>query len=253
MKRGFKGILICLLWVFMAGSVLAQEKTAFIVGVENIEYYPMYAFRDGEYVGYAREVLDAFANDQGYTFEYKPFPLLRLFKKFLEEQTVDFKYPDNQYWQADMRKGKNVYYSEPVVGYVDGVMVLPERKGAGLEKLERLGVVLGFTPWEYLEQIETKKIKQENCSNYLSMLEITLKKRVDGAYSNIDIANYHLENTLKKPGALVFDPDLPYTQSSYLLASIKHPEIIKEFSAWMEENSEFVESLKKSYKVGQEF
>ena len=36
----------------------AEEYT---VGVENIDYYPLYAKRDGTYSGYARAVLDEFA------------------------------------------------------------------------------------------------------------------------------------------------------------------------------------------------
>jgi hypothetical protein len=245
-------ILLLVIAVSPASMICAQEKI-FVIGVENIEYYPLYAYRDGKYIGYSREILDAFAKEQGYTFKYKPLPVLRLFKRFLEEQTLDLKYPDNEYWQAEMREGNTIHYSEPVIDYIDGVVVLPENKGKGVEHLKHLGVVLGFTAWEYLEDIEAGRIKQEGCTNYISMLEITKRKRIDGAYGNIDIAKYHLENTMKQPDALVFDPDLPYTKSSYRLSSIKYPEVIQEFSTWLIEHKEFVENLKAKYKVGLDF
>lgn len=249
MKSTLLLILPAFIVLSLANGAFAQEKI-FIVGVENIEYYPLYAYRNGEYIGYSREILDAFAKEHGYTFEYKPLPVLRLFKRFLEEQTLDFKYPDNEYWQSEMREGKTIYYSEPVVDYIDGVVVLPENKGKGIEHLQHLGTVLGFTPWEYLEDIKAGKIKQEECANYISLLEIAKRNRIDGAYGNIDIAKYHLENTLKQPDALVFDPDLPYTKSSYRVSSMKHPVVIEEFSTWLIEQKEFVESLKAKYKVG---
>ena len=36
------------------------------IGVEDIEYYPIYAKRDGIYAGYARELMDEFAKKEGH-------------------------------------------------------------------------------------------------------------------------------------------------------------------------------------------
>ncbi len=115
-------------------------------------------------------------------------------------------------------------------------MVLPENKGKGLNKLKKLVIVRGFTPWEYLEYIKSGMIKEFTATQYTSMIKMTLVKRVDGAYSCVSIIDYQLKK-MNKPYALVFDPSLPHTKSSYLLSSIKYPKVIEQFSAWLVQRS----------------
>lgn len=50
-----------LLLFLTAGQGLAETET-YIVAVEDIGYYPHYDFKEGEFIGFAREFLDAFAN-----------------------------------------------------------------------------------------------------------------------------------------------------------------------------------------------
>ncbi len=227
----------------------AQNK-AYIVGVDNISYFPHYVHENNEYRGFAREVLGAFAKRRGYTFIYKARPVARLFKEYLEQGKFDFKYPDNSYWQSDMKKSKKVVYSQPVVEYIDGVMVLPERKGRGVEHLKRLGTIRAFTPWTYLDLIKAGKVKISENSDFIPLIKMTLMKRVDGAYINVAIAHYQLENVLHKSNALVFDPDLPHTRSFYHLSSIKYPEIIEEFDRFLIQERNLIDGLKEKFGVG---
>ena len=231
--------------------LLKSEKKSFIVGVENISYFPMYGLENGKYSGYAREILDAFASEHGYTFFYKPLPILRLYKDLLVNQTVDFKYPDNTFWKKDLKNGKNISYSISVVDYIDGVMVLPANRGRGLKRFKRLGTIIGFTPWEYLDDIKAGNIKHDKAPHYDCIIKMALAKRVDGAYSCVSVMNFQLEK-MNKGGALVFDPVLPHTKSSYLLSSVKHPLIIKQFSGWLGRRKAFVDRLKGKYKIGAE-
>jgi hypothetical protein len=52
---------------------------------------------------------------------------------------------------------------------------------------------------------------------------------VDGVYINIAVCNYHLDETLKQPRVLVFDPSLPHTRDFYRLSSLKHPALLERF------------------------
>ncbi len=250
-----KLLFISIITILFSSSIGAEqdmkvlEAPTFIIGVDDTEYYPMYGYQDGNYVGFARELLDAFASDSGYSFQYRPFPILRLYKEFLVNRTVDFKYPDNTFWKSDLKKGKQIHYSTPVVEYIDGVMVLPENKGRGIGSFKSLGTVLGFTPWEYLEAIQTGKIKEDSTTTYRGIIKKTIAKRIDGAYSCIAVLKYQLEN-MNMQGALVFDPSLPHTQSSYRLSSIKHPDIIQKFSFWLVKRKAFIDKLKEKYHVG---
>lgn len=232
----------------VVGMALPAAAQTYTVGVENIEYYPHYNFKDGEYTGYGRAVLDAFAKAKGYTFDYRALPVARLFANFVSGD-LDLKYPDNEMWSADMKKGQTVAYSSPVVAYVDGISVLPGRVGKGVDSFKVLGMVRGFTAWEWLDRIDAGTVKVQENNSFGALIEQTLRERVDGAYGNVAVVAWRLENQLKQPGALVFDPGLPHTRSSYRLSSIKHPNVIKEFDAWVAANADTVAKLKAEYGV----
>jgi len=233
----------------MLVNLNSQTKKEYIIGVENIKYYPLYNWDGKEWTGYAREVFDRFALKKGYTFKYIALPVARLFNDFVVSQTVDFKFPDNPYWSADLKKDKKVVYSKSVVEYIDGVFVLPERKGKGLDVLKNLGTVMGFTAWDYLDLINSKKVILKESTDFIVLLQQVLNKNIDGAYINIVVAQYHLNEILKRPKDLVFDESLPYTKSSYFFSSIKYPQIIEEFNKFMEEEKDFITKTKQKYKV----
>ena len=77
-------------------QVIADE---ILMGVEDIEYFPFYAKREGKYVGFAREVFDKFGKQYGHTITYKALPVKRLYGEFINGR-VDLKFPDNPYWGA---------------------------------------------------------------------------------------------------------------------------------------------------------
>ncbi|HOV13608.1 MAG TPA: transporter substrate-binding domain-containing protein [Spirochaetota bacterium] len=242
-------ILTFILSVFLVINLISQTKKDFIIGVENIKYYPIYNWDGKDYTGYAKELFDSFAAKKGYTFKYVALPVARLFNDFLSTDSLDFKFPDNPYWSSDAKKGKNVIYSKSVSEYIDGVIVIPERKGYGVEKLKTLGTVMGFTAWEYLDMISSKAILLKESTDFVGLLQQTMNKNIDGAYINITVADYTLNEVLKKPKLLTFDDKLPYTKSSYFISTIKYPQVIEEFNKFLESDKVEVNKLKNKYKV----
>lgn len=220
----------------------------FIVGVENIEYLPQYSWGESGYGGFARELFDAFAKASGHRFEYRGFPVARLYAKFLDGE-VDLKFPDNPNWATDSKAGHAVVYSDPVVDYVDGVNVRPERVGQGAEAVRTLGVLRGFTAWGWLDRIAGNKVSVQGNSSFPALLEQTIVGRVDGAYGNVAVVQHLLRSVMKQPGALVFDPKLPHVSSHYRLSTIKHPELIAEFNAWMKREAPAIAALKAEHRV----
>lgn len=235
------------LLVAFAGPAAAAGKT-YTIGVEDLDYFPVYATKDGNYTGYAREVLDAFAKERGYHFEYKPFPVKRLFAVFFQGQ-VDFKFPDNPYWQGELRSGKNIAYSSSVVTYIDGALVRPEMKDATPDKVKTLVTVAGFTPWAWMDLIKSKQVTLRENADFTALAQQVIAKRVDAAYASVAVINYQLDNVLKTPGALVFNSKLPHSKDSYFLSTLKHPEVIAEFDAWQKSKQDFIRALKKKYGV----
>ena len=224
-------------------------QTTLVVGVENVKYFPHYDNKNGEYIGYARAILDAFAEQHEYKFDYRVLPVKRLYREFFAEQIIDLKYPDNRYWGQDLKKNLPIRYSTSVVDYIDGTMVLPDRLGNSVEDLQTLGTIRGFTPWDYFDSMQSNMIKVSENRDIDTLLSQVLRGRIGGAYINIAVANYHLSQVLKKPGALVFDANLPHTKSGYHLSSLKHPEVIQQFSQFLQLNRNRVSALQKQYKV----
>lgn len=236
--------------LMMVGSASAAEpRKVFTVGVEDLEYFPQYSYENKQYIGFGREILDAFAKSRGYTFEYRPLPPSRLFFEHLKGQSLDFKYPDNAYWESHLRTGVKVHYSNPVMPYIDGVFVSPANKGRGTEHLKMLGTVTGFTPWKYYDAIKRKEISLSENDNSISLLKQAVFKRIDGAYINVEVARYQLREVLKQADALVFDPDLPHIADFYYLSSIKHPQILQEFNDFLAREKALYERIRKKLKI----
>lgn len=250
MKKNLKYAVLCFMsacLIFPAGSAFA--KTDFVIGVQNFSEYLPYSSYDKktkDYTGFNRKILDMFAASKGYTFSYKALPIKRLYKEFLNGK-VDLKYPDNKYWSANQKKGKNIQYSAPMVKYIDGVMIHPDRKGMGVDGLKKMGIVRGFTPFTYLKEIKSGKIKIIENNNIAGLLKQVDKKRVDGAYFNLAVTQYYLK---KLPGVKVeFDSSLPHAKSTRHLSSYNYPKLIEEFNAFLKSNKGKVDALKEKYKV----
>ncbi|KPA14393.1 Extracellular solute-binding protein, family 3 [Candidatus Magnetomorum sp. HK-1] len=242
------GISLC--FALFTPIAMSQQKT-FTIGVEAQKYYPQFDNEGGkEYFGFAKDLLDMFANYKGYKFEYKIRPIKRLFSEFVEKKAFDFKYPDNPVWQSDMKKDKKVVYSDSVVKYIDGVIVLVENKSKQLSEFKTLGTVRGFTPYPYLDLIQKQQVNLSENNNFISLMKQILKKRIDGAYSNISVARYNIKEILRIPDALVFNPNLPHIKDSYYLSSIKQPQVIQEFNQFLKDKKTQIDQMKKQYNLG---
>ncbi|GLK89591.1 substrate-binding periplasmic protein [Pseudomonas turukhanskensis] len=229
-------------------AATAQAQT-YVVGVENSPFMPHFSVdKQGVYSGFAREVLDLFAAKAGIQLEYRALPVDRLLPALLQGE-VDFKYPDNPNWAQAQKAGSNVRYSQAVVNYVDGVLVPPMQQGMGVEKLQRLAIVSGWTPWAYQARIAAKQTQLTESEDLPAMIKLALKKEADGAYFNVVVATYYLDNIRARPGALVFDAKLPFTRGTFNLSSTKHPELISRFDQFLAEQHEAIAALKEKYQV----
>lgn len=167
----------------------------------------------------------------------------------LSEGKIDFKYPDNPKWTHPDNIADAMHYSQPVVDYVDGVLVAPRRKGKGLDHLKRLAVVNGWTPRGYQEKIDSSQILLMRSESLPKMIRQALLKNSDGAYYNVVVALNYINNIRARPDVLVFDPDLPYIRSTFRLSTLKYPELIERFDDFLTERQAEVEALKAKYQI----
>ena len=146
----------CFILISLGGFPQANSKE-YTVGVELLDYRPIWFVDSDRFSGFAREVLDAFAREYHHKFIYRPLPVKRLWSEFLLGQ-LDFKYPDSQSWGPSEKGKQHIYYSKPTLSFKDGVMVKPENFGK-THTLSRLGIIRGFTPDGYQERIQKGEIE----------------------------------------------------------------------------------------------
>lgn len=238
-------LVLCALALLWAGPVRA-ERIELTVGVERIDYPPYGSFRHGDYEGFARDLLDSFAIEYGYTMVYVPLPVKRLYQDFLETRTLDLKFPDSPDWHASRRKGLHIVYSAPVCSYKDGILVKPENLGKGLGALKTLGILAGFKPWLLDPPLDPKSVKVSENASVSGLLGKGLMGRVDGVYANVAVAR-HLLKAMGRSGQLVLDPGLPHTTGYYRLSTIKRPLALQEFDEFLKTRSGLVDSLKRKH------
>ena len=254
MKTGLCGkLLLAILATCLSSLSLAKGRT-YTVGVEDYEnFLPYSQYKNDVYSGLGKEILDLFAKKKGYVFVYKAYPLKRVDGLFLAGK-LDFRFPDNPYWVADEKKGLDIKYT-PILKFTDGVLVLPKNKGKGLGTLKRLGMPLGFTPYEYLDLVKEGKVTLYENPGYDGLYQQVLSGKIDGAYANTRVARYYwskIKGINEFP--VIYDPDLPRTTDFYHISSIKFKNIIEEIEAFMKDdaNKAAIEELKRVYKFDKE-
>jgi len=187
---------------------------------------------NGVYYGAARELLDLFAEKQGYTFKYQALPIKRLFNDFVRLRKLGFKFPDNPKWQTDLKNSVSIVYSDFVFEDKAAVMVRTENKMMQVNELKRISAILGFTPWPFIDKIEQKKIKLYQNRSFVGLLQQTLVGRVDGAYINATVARYVLKHNLKQSNMLVKAENLPVPSDQFYLSTLKHANVIQKFNSF---------------------
>ena len=112
-------LMVCFLSQILTLKIQAQE---FIIGVEDVSYYPLYEFKSNRDT-YSKELLNSFAASKGYKFTYILLPIKR-FERWLLQKKIDFKYPDNSRWYSNPSLKEQFTFSESTIKLVAGTTVL---------------------------------------------------------------------------------------------------------------------------------
>ncbi|WP_271408677.1 substrate-binding periplasmic protein [Pseudomonas sp. Q1-7] len=225
----------------------ASEPEAYRVGVEQVDYYPIYSAvpPENQYRGYARELLDLFADREHLRLTYVPLPVRRLSHTYWSGQ-LDLVFPDNPRWEVH-RKPAGVTYSQPVLQFQDAMLVLPERRGQPREAFRRLGFVRGFTPWKFRDDIAAGRVVIKEAPNPEGLIHMVIAGYIDAANMAQQVAHFHLKRQGREQSLVVERSLLPLRDSYYHLSSIRHPELIQRFDAFLQREREAVQALKAKY------
>ena len=244
----FSSVFIGLLLTSLLFPVIAHaaKPRSYRIGVENIDYYPHFAFgyRDNSF---AKEVLECFFNSQNLTVTFVPLPLKR-FNQWYIENNIDFKYPDNEDWRRDETVKLPVIYSTEVIKLTAGATVPFKLMGRPRNQIKRLGTVLGFHPTMWSDRIESKQTIMLSDPNVLSVVKMNINGIVDVINLDYSVIHYHLKQ-MKRPKALIMDSTLPHRAYGFHLSTLKHPQIISQFNHFYQQNQTFIEAMKHKYQI----
>ncbi|MES2615254.1 MAG: transporter substrate-binding domain-containing protein [Bdellovibrionota bacterium] len=225
--------------------LFAKEYT---VGVEYIDYYPFYSVNhNGEYVGYARDVLDLFSKTRKIKFTYEVRTVRKLDQEFLAERRFDFKFPDNKSWKAENKKGFELFYSSPVCDFTDGVIVQEENQEKDLKffKATGIGTVRGYSMPGY-EKTDVPILESPNITTLIENLKYN---RIAGAYFNVAVALNRVSSNEGGKEKFIFNQKLPYYKSSFYLSTFDHPDIIYDFNQFLKEHAAEINNLRQKYGI----
>jgi len=235
--------LLCLLL-----GVQSARGADFTVGVEAINFYPIYDGTAAHYRGYGRDVLDHFASKYGYNFHYVHLPVKRLYRNFLSTNELDFKFPDNPLWQRDMRKDKAVTYSNTVYQAIEGLFVLPANRDKSLAELAAIATVRGFDAWPYKVDIANGVIELQFANTQDSLVALARQGRVGGIFYEASALNWY-QHTNDTPAGdrLVLNERLPHYRPQFFLSTRKQPQIIAQFNQFLQDEADLLQRLKAKY------
>lgn len=245
----YRRLLVCgLLCLLASAATPVHAQGTYSVVVQDIDYYPIYRADpdDGSYSGYVRDLLDAFARNQGIEFRYHIRPIRRMMLEYLKGR-YDFAVPDNPNWNREGKAGVKVHYSESLLTFEDAVFVAAGKEDMKPEMMTDYGTINGFTPWKFQERIDSGEIELKVASKPSSLVRMALSGRVEAFNLAVPVAKYHFHR-LDVRGRLVPAPKLMADRAShYHLSTLFHPGMIEDFNRFLDENQALVNELQESY------
>jgi len=243
-NKNIHHLLCSLLLLASLQKLQAQE---FVIGVEDVSYYPLFEFKSNRNT-HTKELLESFAASKGYKFTYLPLPIKR-FEKWLIEDKIDFKYPDNLRWYADNSIAKNLTFSQSSVWLIAGTSVLKSSLNRSKSELKSVGTLLGFYPTTWLDEINSGQVKLYEDASTKLLVQQLITGHVDSIDIEPSVINYYLTELGEPSDTIVIDRRYEHDIYGFHLSTIKHPNVIKEFNVFLKNNKELLKQLNEKYNI----
>ena len=234
-------LILFIICTLLSASSLADKQPIYTIGVENIDYYPHYAFGHRKN-SFTKELLEFFFKQEAINIKFIPLPLKR-FNQWYTKDKIDFKYPDNGEWRTDDANKFNVIYSDTVFTYIAGTIVLNKTTEFTAKNIKRLGTITGFYPTLWINRINNNETKLIEDNNVISVMRLLIHGIVDGINLDYSVVNFHLKQIDKKK-LLIMAKSLPHKKTNFHLSTVKHPDIIKKFNLFLKQNQLLINKLK---------
>jgi len=236
-------LLLCISFI----TVINAPANALTLGVETTNYSPYYYLNsDQKYQGAAREIFDLFSKSNNLPISYSPMPVPRLFNEFVKG-SIDLKFPDNPLWSASLNSKVKVFYSESIFHVKETLLVLKQKNAEIAKKdIKKVGTILGFSTPGIAKSVADKEFETVKTKEVEQLMHMLASERVQGVYFNESVA-IAVAKKLYPNQQLVEHSLYPPFQYAYHLSSIKHPELISTFNAFLISHAEQVADIRNRY------
>lgn len=232
--------------LFILNTAIVSADT-YIIGAQNIEYYPHYDFAAENDKGLGWAILQAFAEHSGHTFVYLSMPVRRLQMEMLKGN-VDFVYPDSPRWYNQITKADEKVFSSSITETLSVTLSKPRLLGKSIDSVQHLAVPFGFTPVKWQQRIDDNKTEITTVEDVYTGLSLLNTGRIDA----MDIEYFVSKSVIDRHpslGKYVVDITLPHNIVNFHLSTVKHEALIGELNAFLSENASLVNKIKKQYGV----
>ena len=219
----------------------------YIVGAQNIEYYPYYNFSSDHEKGLGWAILEAFSKQSGHRFVYLSMPVKRL-QIELKKGNVDFVFPDNARWYDQITHSLNKVYSEPLAETFAVTLVKADNLGKGITYITKLATPDGFSPVKWEQQIKNGTVKVTGVNSIFDGLNLLQSDKVDALDVEYNAAK-NVARRFPQMGPFAADLTLPHNVVSFSLSTLRHPEIIAELNTFILSESESINKIKAKYGI----
>ena len=241
-------IVLCIylfIFCFSLGKVAHADN--FVMGVEDVSYYPYFDFTSDN-TSFAKTLFDQFAKDNGHQISYLPLPI-KQFPKWLYEENIDFKFPDNERWQETSNiHHLKIHFSDEIVAMTAGTLVVAKNKHKEEAFFKNIGTITGFHPTLWMKQIEQGKVVIYEDSSSKILVKHLVNGLIDGLDIDLAVANDGLQK-LHIQEKLVISEHLKKQNYSYQMSTVKYPEIIKQFNQWLVKRHKYIDTLKTKFGI----
>ncbi len=241
----FVGVVTLLLTLTISSPFVCAET--YIVGAQDIEYYPYYNFSSEHDKGLGRAILDAFSKKTGHNFIYLSMPVKRL-QIELTKGNVDFVFPDNPEWYNQITHKLGKVYSKPLTDTFAVTLVRKEKQGAELSHISKLATPEGFSPVKWKQQIKNGSVEVIGVSSIYEGLRLLQSNKVDAFDVEYHASLYFIQR-FPQSASFVADLTLPNNVVSFSLSTLNHPEIIDELNTFLLTNSGEINDIKERYGI----
>nr|WP_136252806.1 transporter substrate-binding domain-containing protein [Ningiella ruwaisensis] len=225
----------------------SKSKKTFVIGVSNVNHFPQFDFNRDEDKGVSWAILEAFAKRYNYKFEYRPLPPVRL-QRALNDESIDFIYPDNPIWTAHRSNKDTNIYSIPIVEAVSSTFVMSQNHDLKPSEVHTVAIPYGYTPLTWLPHIDKYRMTVIPSKDLETAMHLIRTGEAMAADIEYNVAQDIMKNNPFLSN-ISLNKHLPNKKVAYQLSTIKHILVLEQLSQFYIEQKSVIEMLEDIYGI----